>query len=120
MPGFLCHRQTLEERTPRLDVGAVLAAQVIAFHRVSLEDGGDVVPLYPHGLIADVGVAVAFHQLSVSVHLAVQLGDSQGGESVLRKLQIAGAVVIQVHACDKKGRCNQQKPEINNCLFAAF
>ena len=114
------HLRSVPHDWTRLDVGAVLAAQVIAFHRVALEDGGDVVPLYPHGLIADVGVAVAFHQLSVSVHLAVQLGDGQGGESVLRELQIAGAVVIQVHACDKKGRCNQQKPEINNCLFAAF
>ncbi len=40
--------------------------------------------------------------LSVSVHLAVQLGDGQGGEGVLRELQIAGAVLIRFMLVTKK------------------
>ena len=114
------HLRGIKHRRTFLDIGAVLCPQIIASHRFTVDDLADIITPDTHRLITDMLLAVAFHQLSVPVHLSVQLGHCQCGKGAFGGLQVADAVPVQVHACDKKGRCNQQKPEINNRLFASL
>ena len=103
-----------------LDIGPVLRPQIPAFHRFTVDNIAKIIPLDAHSLITDVLLAVPFHQLTILIYLSVQLCNSQGRKNVFRNLQVTDAVLIQIHARDKKGRRDQQKAKIDNRLFAAF